>query len=188
MKLKEFKNLQEVMYQGSNTEKQFASKSFTDYTFMSKTQNEMYKKLIVGLSLYSKEDLYLMNSTKKIKIKKKHKEAQEILNLFKQEKLLEKTNALIPVIDHKLNEANLLTKTNKSAPNSYCHIIKKINIGGSLNEVFTLASLKQILSYQVQPDPTFLCSMSFKDLGIKKTDIVNKLIDNKLLPINFSEL
>jgi hypothetical protein len=188
-KIKDLNALQEVMYQGDMSEKQFETKSkVIDYTILTLNQNEMYKKVLIGLSLYTKEEIYAMNSSKKNKIIKKHKEAQKILNIWKQEKLLEKSKSLLPFIDKELIALNKQTKTNTKYSNSFCHVLKNVNVNGSLPEVLSLAALKQLLTEDVEPDPTFLCSMSFKDLEINKTDIINKLIDNKLLPLNFSTI
>jgi hypothetical protein len=38
------------------------------------------------------------------------------------------------------------------------------------------------------PDPKFVCTLSFKDLGINKKDIIDKLIDCGILPINFYQI
>ena len=44
-------------------------------------QNELYSRLLIGLSAYEKEEVYLMNSTKKNRIKKAHRKAQDALNI-----------------------------------------------------------------------------------------------------------
>lgn len=41
---------------------------------------------------------------------------------------------------------------------------------------------------QTEPDPKFVCTLDFKDLGIKKQDIVDKLIETGILPINFYQI
>jgi len=38
------------------------------------------------------------------------------------------------------------------------------------------------------PDPKFVCTISFKDLGIDKKDIIDKLIECSILPINFYQI
>ena len=37
-------------------------------------------------------------------------------------------------------------------------------------------------------DPNYISRVSFKDLGITKRDIVTKLMEEKILPVNFYEL
>ena len=37
-------------------------------------------------------------------------------------------------------------------------------------------------------DPNYISKVSFKDLGITKKDIVTKLMEEKILPVNFYEL
>jgi hypothetical protein len=39
-----------------------------------------------------------------------------------------------------------------------------------------------------ETDPKFVCTLSFKDLGINKKDIIDKLIDCGILPINFYQI
>jgi len=46
---------------------------------------------------------------------------------------------------------------------------------------------KELLSYNYV-DTSFICILSFKDLGINKKDIINKLITEKILPKNFYDL
>jgi hypothetical protein len=41
---------------------------------------------------------------------------------------------------------------------------------------------------QTEPDPKFVCTLDFKDLGIRKEQIVNKLIETGILPINFYQI
>lgn len=39
-----------------------------------------------------------------------------------------------------------------------------------------------------QTDPTYISRIDFKSLGLSKKDIINKLLEEKLLPVNFHEL
>lgn len=52
---------------------------------------------------------------------------------------------------------------------------------GLLNIINTITS-------GIKPDPEFLCTMSFKDLGITKEMRIERLIEEKLLPSNFYSL
>lgn len=61
----------------------------------SNLKDQMYNLLIHGLGCYSTDDLYKMNSTKKKRITAKYKKAQEILNLYKQEVMIEQSNKLL---------------------------------------------------------------------------------------------
>ena len=116
-----------------------------------RTQNLIYKRTMFGLKLYSKEELKAMHPSKIKKIKKVHKKAQHVLNVWKQEKVIETTNAIFSIF-------------NKS----------------------TLC--EEIIQAYSEPDPKFVSRISFKELGITKDDIVDKLLQEKVLPYNFGTL
>jgi hypothetical protein len=95
MKTEVYKNFQELVYSGKLTNKQFAETSIVNYDVLSPMQNELYKKVMFGLSIYEPAQLYEMNSAKKNKIVRKHKEAQETLNIWKQELTNQWTNVFL---------------------------------------------------------------------------------------------
>ena len=67
------------------------TKSLVDYgTKYSPKQQELYYRLLKGLKIYEPEELYAMNSTKKMRINQAHSKAQQVLNLWKQEKSVRK--------------------------------------------------------------------------------------------------
>ena len=92
-----------------------------------------------------------MHPSKIKKIKKTHRKAQHVLNIWKQEKVIETTNAIFSIF-------------NKSP----------------------LCS--EIIEAYSEPDPKFVSRVSFKELGITKQDIVDKLLQEKVLPYNFETL
>jgi hypothetical protein len=51
-----------------------------------------------------------------------------------------------------------------------------------------LGLFKNIKDYPKETDSKFFCTLSFKDLGIDKKDIVSLFISNKMLPPNFDSL
>lgn len=59
------------------------------------TQNLLYSRALFGLSIYSKEDIKLMHPSKRNRIKAVHKKAQRIINLWKQEIIIELSNFLL---------------------------------------------------------------------------------------------
>lgn len=181
-----FDGLQELMYSGQMESKQFPTTSVVDYTTLTPGQYRMFKHLMVGLDMYTPQELYAMNSSKKAKIFKKNKLTQTILNLWKQEIMLNKTNSLAAFVDTELVS---FTKQHKNgpcaAPNSFTKEMS-IKQNEPLSNIFTTAALKKLLSVEVKPDPKFICTLSFKDLGITKTDIIKKLIQENLLPVNFA--
>lgn len=66
----------------------------------SKKQQELYSRALVGLKVYTPEELYAMNSTKKNKIQRVHRRAQKLLNEFKLHRsvayLKDRVNTIIP--------------------------------------------------------------------------------------------
>lgn len=114
-------------------------------------QNELYRRLLIGTNAYEKEELYVMNSTKKNRIKKANRRAQNILNIWKQELTILATNGLFM-------------------------------------SLFPEADITTAILEQSETSQNFKNTLNFKDLGIKKEDIVNKFIQAGLLPNNFATL
>jgi hypothetical protein len=150
-KIKSFEGLQEFMYSGQLEMKQFPTKSVVDYTTLSTEQYRMFKHVMVGLDLYTPQELYAMNSSKKAKIFKRHKQAQTMLNLWKQEL----TNAFTTKL---------------------------------LSTLFPKSKLIAELNSDVSTSTKYTNTLSFKDLGIDRVTIINKLIQERILPPNFASL
>ena len=180
--------LQGLMYSGQLESKQFSTQSIVDYTKLTHVQHEMYTKVMVGIKLYTPEQLYAMNSSKKSKIIKRNKLAQSMINLWEQEKMLTKSNDLIGFANTQIEAfTNQFTNSNGKSPKSFAQDLK-ISNNEPMPEVFKTAALKQLLSIEVTPDPNFMCTLSFKDLNITKTDIIQRLISTNFLPNNFATL
>jgi hypothetical protein len=150
-KLNSLESLQDVMYSGQMEMKQFPTVTTVDYTKLSATQYKMFKHLMVGLDMYTPQELYAMNSSKKSKIFKRHKQAQTMLNLWKQELTNQLSNRL-------------------------------------LGTLFPKSQLIQELTADNSTSDKFVNTLSFKDLGISKVTIINKLISENFLPANFATL
>lgn len=116
-KVNSLQGLSDIYYAGKLKDKQIQTPSKVHYTKLSKTQQEMYDKLMVGLKLYSKEELYKMNSTKKNKIYKKSKQVQTMINLWKQERLITKTNPLLELINKSTVKGSALDKLTRDIIN-----------------------------------------------------------------------
>jgi anaerobic selenocysteine-containing dehydrogenase len=66
---------------------------------------------------------------------------------------------------------------------------KFIEITNKLFSLFTHSRLcTDLVNLYSEPDPKFISRTNFKDLGINKSDIINRLIKKKVLPYNFEEL
>ena len=114
-------------------------------------QNFLYQRALYGLKIYTAEELRLMNKEKRKRIERVHKRTQNILNLWKQTKLIDFGKAIFGMFHNS-----------------------------------TLAH--DIMATYNEPDPNFLCAVSFRELGINKEDVINKLLQNGLLPKNFYTL
>jgi hypothetical protein len=149
--VKSFDGLQELMYSGQLENKQFPMESVVDYTILTQGQQKLFKHVMVGLELYTPQELYAMNSSKKAKIFKRHKQAQMMLNLWKQEL------------------TNVFTN----------------NLLGSL---FPKSELIQNFTADYSTSKNFINTLSFKELGITKPMLINKLIQENFLPRNFATI
>lgn len=64
-----------------------------------------------------------------------------------------------------------------------------IQLSNKFLSVFKRSRLcSDIIEDYSEPDPQFISRMSFKDLGIEKKDIVDRLVQQKVLPHNFDVL
>ena len=63
-------------------------------------------------------------------------------------------------------------------------------VNNALSSLFWHSSLvKDLLDkFATDTDPEYISNLQFKDLGISKQDVVNKLIQEKILPYNFHQL
>lgn len=117
----------------------------------SQVQNFLYKRAMIGLSIYNQQEIKEMHWEKRKRIRKVHKRAQRILNTWKQEVMIQATNLFF---------MNLFPNNN----------ITKELVEGS------------------EPDPAFKNTLDFKDLGITKDMIVEKLVGEGVLPPDFHSL
>jgi hypothetical protein len=75
------------------TKKQSSVNSYSyQKSSLNLTQNQLYKSALYGLSIYNKEELEKLKWFEKEEIKKMHNKTQHVLNILKQEKLVEITN------------------------------------------------------------------------------------------------
>ena len=63
----------------------------------SEYQNFLYKRAMFGLKMYTQDEIKAMHWQKRNRIKKVHKRTQSVLNLWKQELMIEKTNKLFQI-------------------------------------------------------------------------------------------
>lgn len=141
-------------YSGKLSNKQFPESSkVVKYDTMSKRQQELYNRLIHGLKIYSDEELFTMNSAKKNKILKRHRDAKSYINLWKQQVVNQKNNTIMTTFfgENPAPEIKFL-----------------------LSEDFICKK--------------FINTMSLRDLGITKVDVIEKFTALGMLPKEFAEL
>ena len=113
-------------------------------------QTFLYNRALFGLKVYTEAELAVMHGAKKKRILKVHRNAQNVINLWKQSLVHEFTKPIFNLFYH--------------------------------------SPLAKQLKEMDETDPDFDCTLTFKDLGLKKDDIVDKLIESKILPNNFMDL
>lgn len=66
---------------------------------------------------------------------------------------------------------------------------KMVDISNEIFALFHKSRLAQeVIELYSEPDPTYICNMSFKDLGITKFDVIERMVGEGLLPYNFRKL
>lgn len=117
----------------------------------SEYQNFLYKRALFGTKMYTQEELLKMHPDKKKRIEKVSSRTQNVLNIWKQKRIIEITNVIFS-------------------------IFKK----------GTIAS--EIIDNYSDTNPMFMSKSSLKELGINKEMVIDKLLEEKILPQNFKEL
>ena len=132
-------------------------------------QKRLYSQLLIGKKLYTKTELYAMNSKTKNKMRDRHIDAQKSINLFKQEKLIATTNKIMQVL----------------FPPKSAIIFEQSDDGTTKVQGRECNKLTSLFLDNSETDDKLTNSMTFKDLGITKLDIVERFISEKLLPEQF---
>ncbi len=117
----------------------------------SQYQNYLYKRALYGLSALSEQELAAMCSKKKQRVINVYKRAQDVLNAFKQQVTIAKTNALFETL-------------------------------------FPKSPITKFLLSETGLDEKFKNTLTFKDLGISKDQIISIFMEEGILPKNFLSL
>ena len=122
-----------------------------DYTKLNPEQHFMFKRVLHGLNVYSKEEIQQMHPQKRKRITKVWKRGQDVINEWKQ------------VISNKrLNAFLYVTFGERSA------------------------LVRDLLDVPVTDiDPTYINTLTLKDLGITYEDVILRFMHVGLLPKNF---
>jgi hypothetical protein len=78
-------------YKGKKYSVQYEQDPYSDY------QNFLYKRALFGLKMYTQDEIKEMHWQKRNRIKKVHKRTQGVLNNWKQQLMIEKTNKLFQI-------------------------------------------------------------------------------------------
>jgi hypothetical protein len=158
-------------------------------TSLTPKQEELYKRLIHGLSLYTPEELYNMNSAKKKRIAKAHAKATQILNVYKQEIINAKLQSAIGLVDSLLPTTGTVKSTIVTICKRYedRNIMRKNTRKEAPSEAMP-ALFKMLMQEEIEPDPHFSPSVTFRQLDVTKQMIIKKLLECRLLPSNFDTL
>ena len=93
------KQYQKIHYFSKVSQNQIVRRPYQNIVFekdkYNQYQNFLYKRAMFGLSIYTPEELQIMHTAKKKRIRKVHKRTQEILNIWKQELSHAFTSALL---------------------------------------------------------------------------------------------
>lgn len=124
-------------------------------------QQFLFERAFKGINVYSPEQIETMNVKKKQRILNVSRRAHNIVNLWKQEKLIEETNAFMQVLFPKSS----ITKD----------LINSNFLGENENE---------------EIDPKFRCKVDLADFRdtVSKSDIIEKFKLEGVLPKDFDTL
>ena len=105
-KIKQIENrLGRTHYEGKYNDFQSFGNSYKGTTYSTfekdpytEAQNFLYKRALFGLKMYKPEEIKAMHWQKRKRIKKVQRRTQDILNLWKQELMIEKTNMIFSIL------------------------------------------------------------------------------------------
>ncbi len=125
---------------------------YQDERYLNNYQQSLYHRALYGLNTFSEKVLATMHPAKKHKIYKNYIYTKDVLNIWKQEIIVDKTN-------------------------------------GFMKAFFPKSSfVTDLIENYSEPDLKFKCNVSLESLGVTKEQIIDKLIEKKILPENFFEL
>jgi len=164
MEQKRYQSLSDITKVQSNRRQfqQSVRPKYQDRKWISEYQHQLYKTAVLGLKAFSKKELYRMSIATKKRIVEFYKKAQVVLNRWKQQLVNEMFEQLcsIDCIQFDYNP---------------------------FQKVFdeTVIGLKK---FGHQIDDTVECTLTFAQLKISREQIIQKLIDERILPSNFYQI
>ena len=153
-------DIHETLYQTSGYEYQILELPLDSGVYQ-EHQDILLHRALFGLQVYEREEVKAMHWEKKRRIKKVHARTTGILNIWKQELTIKYTT---PIFDFILKNTSDRTK-NKPGVNFLTNIRDCKDTDPEMENPFT-----------------------FRELGITKDQIIDKLIEHRILPKHFREL
>lgn len=93
-----------------------------EVTTLNSYQNFLYHRALFGLSVYSQEEIKSMRKVKRQRIIKVHKRTQRLLNIWKQEEMIKRTNMLFASLFPKSPITKQLLKETHTDPELKCKL------------------------------------------------------------------
>ena len=164
MEQKRYQSLSEISKVQSNRRQfqQSVRPKSQDRKWISEYQHQLYKTAVLGLKAFSKKELYKMSIATKKKIVEFYKKAQVILNRWKQQLVNEMFEQLCSIDCIKFEY------------NPFQKVFDETVIG--------------IKKFGHQVDDTVECTLTFAQLKISREQVIQKLIDERILPSNFYQI
>ena len=164
MEQKRYQSLSEISKVQSNGRQfqQSVRLKYQDRKWISEYQHQLYKTAVLGLKAFSKKELYKMSIATKKRIVEFYKKAQVILNRWKQQLVNEMFEQLCSIDCLKFDY------------NPFQKVFDETVIG--------------IKKFGHQVDDTVECTLTFAQLKISREQIIQKLIDERILPSNFYQI
>jgi hypothetical protein len=164
MKKKSYQSLSEIS-KLQNTEKRYQSSvrpRYQERVWISEYQHQIYRAGLLGLKAFTKAELYKMSIETKRKIVQFYERVQRILNRWKQQLMNEMFEELCSI------------QCEKFEYNPFQKVFDDTVIG--------------MKKFGKAVDDTFECTLTFAQLKITREQIIQKLIDERILPKNFYQI
>lgn len=120
--LKLIQRKERYMYLGILSEYQTITKNLIeplDYTKLNQNQHYLFKRVLHGFKIYTKEELLLMHRDKKKRISKVWQRGQEVINCWKQEICNREANKILSIFTNSKLALKLIKIDPKDTDSTY---------------------------------------------------------------------
>lgn len=143
-------------------ENRYQANRYQDRVWMNDYQHKVYRTALLGLKAFTKEELFKMTAEMKEKIVLFYEKAQKVLNRWKQQVMNELFEQLCSI------------DCGNFAYNPFKKVFDDTVIG--------------VKKFGKAVDDTFECTLTFAQLKITREQIIQKLIEEEILPENFYQI